>query len=216
MKKNELKPAIEALLIVSENYLAIADIVKLLKVKELDVKSAIEQLEQDYKTGEHGFEIRSNKDGYKFFTKAKYSELVKGYLGINNDVNLSPQAIETLAVVAYKQPISRLEVQDIRGVNSDGVIKTLEMHGLVYKSFDSIETGAGMYEVTDYCYELLGLTSKDDLVPLSPFVAESLEELGIVDEFVDSRKSTTKPKKAGNSTSADPGTELEKDSGTDK
>ncbi len=102
--------------------------------------------------------------------------MVERFLTDGQEVRLTQAALEALAVVAYRQPVSRARVSAVRGVNCDGVMRTLTLRGLVEEQSTDPETGAILYRTTDYFLERLGLASLDDLPELAPFLPENIED----------------------------------------
>jgi segregation and condensation protein B len=122
----ELRPVIEALLFVAEEPLAFKQLCKLLGgVEEADVRAALDELVADYQTPERGLELREIAGGWRISTRPQHHEFIRKYLKSRPSARLSLPALETLAVIAYKQPITIPEILEIRGVTSTSAIKTL-------------------------------------------------------------------------------------------
>ncbi len=117
-----------------------------------------------------GFELREGAEGWRIYVRAVHDELVTGFVLTQNPSRLSPAALETLAVIAYKQPISRGQVASIRAVNVDSVVRTLLSRGLVTEAFADPETGAVNYATTDLLLTQLGINSLNELPHLSPLL----------------------------------------------
>jgi len=117
-----------------------------------------------------GFELREVAGGWRIYVRATHDELVTDFVLTQNPSRLSPAALETLAVIAYKQPISRGQVASIRAVNVDSVVRTLLGRGLVTEAFTDPETGAINYATTDLLLTQLGINSLDELPHLSPLL----------------------------------------------
>lgn len=122
------------------------------------------------KTVRRGFELREVAGGWRIYVRATHDELVTDFVLTQNPSRLSQAALETLAVVAYKQPISRGQVASIRAVNVDSVVRTLLGRGLVTEAFTDSETGAINYATTDLLLTQLGINSLDELPHLSPLL----------------------------------------------
>jgi segregation and condensation protein B len=117
-----------------------------------------------------GFELREVAGGWRIYVRATHDELVTDFVLTQNPSRLSQAALETLAVIAYKQPISRGQVASIRAVNVDSVVRTLLGRGLVTEAFTDSETGATNYATTDLLLTQLGINSLDELPHLSPLL----------------------------------------------
>ena len=110
--------------------------------------------------------------GWRFYSREEYAAVVEGFVLDGQQARLTNAALETLAVVAYKQPISRARVSAIRGVNVDGVMRTLLTRGLVEEAGQDAETTANLYRTTSYFLERIGVTSIDDLPELAPYLPD--------------------------------------------
>src|SRR6266700_2718394 len=115
--------------------------------------------------------------GWRFYTREDCAPLVERFVSDGQEVRLSQAALETLAVVAYRQPVSRARVSAVRGVNCDGVMRTLVLRGLTEEAGTDKETGAILYRTTGYFLERLGLASLEDLPDLAPFLPENIEDI---------------------------------------
>jgi segregation and condensation protein B len=122
---------IEALLFVSSGLVSINQLSKALEMSESEVEGALADLETHYKMGGHGLRLMRIKSRVQLTTDGRLSQTVEEFLGLEATATLSQAALETLAIIAYKQPITRPEVDVIRGVNSDGVMRTLLSKGLI-------------------------------------------------------------------------------------
>jgi segregation and condensation protein B len=119
-----------------------------------------------------GFELRELGGGWRYYTRERHADLITAYVLEGRESKLSQAALETLAVVAYQQPISRARISAIRGVNVDGVMKTLLTRGLVEETGSDEVSGAVLFGTTSYFLERMGLRSLDDLPPLAPHLPE--------------------------------------------
>ncbi|MBN3585234.1 SMC-Scp complex subunit ScpB, partial [Algoriphagus aestuarii] len=124
-----------------------------------------------------GFDLREVAEGWRFYTRPECAEAVEHFLRDGHEVRLTQAALETLAVVAYRQPVSRGKVSAIRGVNCDGVMRTLVLRGLIEEAGQDPESGAILYRTTSYFLERLGLRSLDELPDLAPFLPDDIEGL---------------------------------------
>lgn len=143
------------------------------------VRQALETLVADYDgagTGRRrGFELREVGGGWRFYVREDYDDLVAEYIGGQAPVRLSQAALETLAVIAYKQPVTRSQVASIRAVNVDSVMRTLVARGLITELFTDAETGAINYGTTDQLLQNLGINSLDELPPISPLLDDGAD-----------------------------------------
>ncbi|WP_425562231.1 SMC-Scp complex subunit ScpB [Leifsonia kafniensis] len=126
-------------------------------------------------TVRRGFELREVAGGWRIYVRATHDALVTDFVLTQNPSRLSQAALETLAVIAYKQPISRGAVASIRAVNVDGVVRTLLGRGLITEAFTDSETGAINYATTDLLLTQLGINSLDELPHLSPLLSDGAE-----------------------------------------
>lgn len=143
------------------------------------VRQTIERLVADYNgVGggiRRGFELREVGGGWRLYVRAEHDEIVRDFVLTQNPSRLSQAALETLAVIAYKQPISRGAIASIRAVNVDSVVRTLLGRGLIIEAFTDSETGAIHYETTDLLMSQLGINSIDELPHLSPLLDDGAE-----------------------------------------
>jgi segregation and condensation protein B len=174
----ELRPALEAVLMVADQPLDHLTLASAVGYPPEEVRSALEGLAADYAEQGRGFDLRNVAGGWRFYTRDEYAPVVERFVMEGQQARLTQAALETLAVVAYKQPVSRARVSAIRGVNVDGVMRTLVSRGLVEECGHDQETGALLYRTTSYFLERIGITSLEELPELAPF----LPEMGEVDD----------------------------------
>ncbi len=142
-----------------------------------EVAATLRELSAEYTAGGRGFDLREVAGGWRFYTREDCAALVERFIRDGQEVRLTQAALETLAVVAYRQPVSRARVSAVRGVNCDGVMRTLTLRGLVEEAGTDPETGAILYRTTGYFLERLGLPSIDDLPDLAPFLPDDFEDI---------------------------------------
>jgi segregation and condensation protein B len=173
-----LASALEALLLVTDEPLDVSMLAQLVRRPIPDVEAELTALVADYDSSGRGFELREVAGGWRFYTRDTCREVVERFVRDGQLVRLTQASLETLAVVAYKQPVSRMRVSAIRGVNVDGVMRTLASRGLVEETGSDPESGAILYRTTAYFLERLGLRSLDELPELAPLLPdpESAEE----------------------------------------
>jgi segregation and condensation protein B len=168
----ELRPALEAVLMVADQPLDHLTLASAVGYPPAEVDSALQALAEEYATQGRGFDLRNVAGGWRFYTREEYAGAVERFVLDGQQARLTQAALETLAVVAYKQPVSRARVSAVRGVNVDGVMRTLVSRGLVEEAGQDSETTATLYRTTGYFLERIGVTSLDDLPALAPFLPE--------------------------------------------
>jgi segregation and condensation protein B len=171
-----LRPSLEALLMVADQPLETVTLATAVGYPVAEVIAALEGLVAEYAEQGRGFELRNVGGGWRYYTRDEYAAVVEGFVLDGQQARLTQAALETLAVVAYKQPISRARVSAIRGVNVDGVMRTLLTRGLVEEAGQDHETGANLYRTTGYFLERIGVTSLDELPELAPYLPD-MEDL---------------------------------------
>ncbi|WP_231441429.1 SMC-Scp complex subunit ScpB [Brevibacterium zhoupengii] len=184
MIDDEILAGIEAVLMISDSAVSATELATALGLDEDTVTDAIAELKADYDGGEdsrqRGFEIRLVAGGFRIFSRGDYHEIVKDFLTSGQSAKLSQAALETLAVIAYRQPISRPRIAAIRGVSVDGVIRTLLLRGLIVEAGKEATTSALLYTTTHQFLDALGMNSIDDLPEIAPYLPEDADvaELG--------------------------------------
>ncbi|WP_329109459.1 SMC-Scp complex subunit ScpB [Micromonospora sp. NBC_01699] len=174
---DELRAALEAILLVVDEPVAEIVLAQVLEQPINRVAAMLEQLSADYTEAGHGFDLRRAAGGWRLYTRPEYATYVERFVLNGQAVRLTQAALETLAVVAYKQPVTRSRISAIRGVNCDGVIRTLVARGLVEECGSEPDSGAFLYRTTTLFLEKLGLNTADELPPLAPFLPDDLEEI---------------------------------------
>ncbi|QIK73662.1 SMC-Scp complex subunit ScpB [Propioniciclava coleopterorum] len=168
-----LTAPLEALLLMATEPVGTAELAQALDVATPAVWEALEELALFYDETGRGFELRQVGEGWRLYTRAEHADLIAAWILEGQQAKLSQAALETLAVVAYLQPISRSRVSGIRGVNVDGVMRTLVTRGLVEEAGASAETGAMLFRTSALFLEKMGYTSLDDLPPIAPHLPEA-------------------------------------------
>lgn len=167
-----LANALEALLLVvdvpaAEELLAVTLDQSVARVTESLKRMSAELTERD-----SGIDLRRVGDGWRYFTRDRYAPYVEKLLLDGQRAKLTRAALETLAVIAYRQPVTRARVAAVRGVNVDGVIRTLVVRGLIAETGTDSETGGLLYRTTELFLERLGLSSLEDLPAIAPLLPE--------------------------------------------
>jgi len=173
------RSAIEAVLMVIDEPVTEEALASALELPIEDVGAALDELAQEYAHEQRGFMLRRLGGGWRIYSRPEYAPVVERFLLGGQQARLTQAALETLAVIAYRQPISRARIGAIRGVNVDGVVRTLLARGMVTETGQEPTGGAVLYGTTDLFLQRMGLDSLDDLPALAPYLpsAEVLEEL---------------------------------------
>lgn len=173
----ELRGALEAILLVVDEPVAELTLAQVLEQSPERIGPVLDDIAAGYTAAGHGFELRRAAGGWRLYTRPEYATYVERFVLDGQSVRLTQAALETLAVVAYKQPVTRSRISAIRGVNCDGVIRTLVSRGLIEECGTEPDSGAFLYRTTTMFLEKLGLNSVDELPPLAPFLPDDIEEL---------------------------------------
>ncbi|AXA96159.1 MULTISPECIES: SMC-Scp complex subunit ScpB [Microbacterium] len=165
---------IEAILLIVDEPQSLVALAAAVGAPVPTVRQAVETLVADYdgETGgpRRGFELREVGGGWRLYVRDEHDDLIAEYVGGQAPSRLSQAALETLAVIAYKQPVTRSQVASIRAVNVDSVVRTLLARGLITELFTDPETGAINYGTTDALLVNLGINSLDELPHISPLL----------------------------------------------
>lgn len=170
---SELKGALEAMLLVSSDPVSASQLAGVLDVAPGEVASLLAELKVEYEEANRGFQLREVAGGWRLFTHPAYHDQVEAFVLSWDTQKLSQAALETLAVIAYHQPVTREMVKGIRGVNSDGVISSLVDKGLIREMGRDADRGqAILYGTTNAFLEKFGLRSTRDLPDLEQFAPD--------------------------------------------
>jgi segregation and condensation protein B len=167
-----LRPSLEAVLMVADQPLDAVSLATAVGHPVDQVVSELQLLSEEYDEQGRGFELRNVAGGWRFYTREEYAGVVESFVLEGQQARLTQAALETLAVVAYKQPVSRARVSAIRGVNVDGVMRTLLTRGLVEEAGSDESTGAHLYRTSNYFLERIGVESIDELPELAPYLPD--------------------------------------------
>jgi segregation and condensation protein B len=173
------RAALEAVLMVVDEPVQVLQLAAALVLPVERVQALLAGLAAEYTEQQRGFELREVAGGWRVFSRPDVAPVVQRFVLDGQTARLTQAALETLAVVAYRQPVSRARVSGVRGVNVDGVMRTLTTRGLVEEAGHDPESGALLYRTTSYFLERMGLGSLDDLPPLAPY----LPEVDVLDEL---------------------------------
>jgi segregation and condensation protein B len=171
-----LQASLEAIMLVADEPVSEIVIAQVLERPRAEVAAALRELAAGYTAEQRGFDLREVAGGWRFYTREECAPVVERFVSDGQEVRLTQAALETLAVVAYRQPVSRARVSAVRGVNCDGVIRTLVLRGLVEEAGTDPETGAILFATTSYFLERLGLPGLEALPELAPFLPEHVDD----------------------------------------
>lgn len=174
-----LPAALESILLISESPVSAVDLATALGVPEPDVESALSELAAAYQSRGSGIEVRRVADGWRLFTTPGCQVAVERFIRDGQNARLTHAALETLAIVAYRQPISRGRIAAIRGVNVDSVVRTLVSRGLIEPAGEESEGQSVLFRTTTYFLERMGLRDLGEL----PEIADLVPALDTLDEL---------------------------------
>ena len=168
--------AIEAVLMVADEPITATHLATVLGLPRAEVSGYLADLAEEYsgRTGgrPRGFDLRDAGGGWRFYSAPAYAGVVGKFVLDGQTARLTQAALETLAVIAYRQPVTRGQVSGVRGVNVDGVVRTLTTRGLVGEVGTEPSSGAILYGTTPYFLERMGFTTLDQLPPLAPYLPD--------------------------------------------
>ncbi|MGL4744920.1 MAG: SMC-Scp complex subunit ScpB [Dermatophilaceae bacterium] len=173
--------AVEAVLMVTDEPVTATSLATAVEQPVADIEAVLAGLEAGYAAQNRGFTLREVGGGWRMYSRHEYAPVVERFVLDGQQARLTQAALETLAVIAYRQPVSRSRVAAVRGVNVDGVVRTLLTRGLVEEVGRDEESTATLYGTTSMFLERLGLGSLDELPALAPY----LPEVDALDEIVD-------------------------------
>lgn len=179
-----LTAALEALLMLADEPMGVMELAAAVRAQPEEVAEELRQLAAEYTAQLRGFDLREVAGGWRYYTRAECSPVVERFVLDGQQARLTQASLETLAVIAYRQPITRGRISAVRGVNVDGVIRTLMTRGLIEEAGSDGESGAHLYVTTAHFLERMGMSSLDELPPLAehlPDLADLEDVLGTVD-----------------------------------
>lgn len=165
------RAALEAVLMVADEPIPAVRLASVLGLPTEEVEALLTGLAEAYQAEQRGFELRRVADGWRFYSGLAQADVVARFVLDGQSARLTQAALETLAVIAYRQPVTRGQVSAVRGVNVDSVVRTLSARGLVHE-VGTEPSGAVLYATTGYFLERMGLTSLDQLPPLAPYLPD--------------------------------------------
>lgn len=176
-----LGAALEALLIVAVEPQSTVELAEATRHPVDAVAARLRELAQEYDDQERGFALREVAGGWRFYTSPSCAGMVERWVLDGQQARLTQAALETLAVIAYRQPVSRARISAVRGVNVDGVLRTLQSRGLIEEAGTDPSSQAILFRTTPYFLERMGIASLDDL----PDLAEHLPDLAELEAVID-------------------------------
>jgi segregation and condensation protein B len=168
----ELGAVLEAVLLVTDEPVPAMTLAQVVERPTGEIEAELARLAADYVEQGRGFELRQVAGGWRLYTRADCAPYVERFVLDGQQARLTQAALETLSVIAYRQPVTRQRVSAVRGVNVDGVVRTLLARGLITEAGPDEDTGATRYRTTSYFLERLGLQSLDELPSLAPLLPE--------------------------------------------
>ncbi len=180
-----LRGALEAVLMVVDEPISEVDLAVALETPLDDVRNTLLAMESEYARDARGFCLRSVGGGRRFYSRSEYAEVVEKFLVGGQQAKLTQAALETLAVIAYRQPVTRARVSAVRGVTVDSTVRTLITRGLVEELDRVGESGAMQLVTTPYFLERLGLRSLEELPALAPY----LPDVDVLDDIAEQGRS---------------------------
>ncbi|KGM14501.1 SMC-Scp complex subunit ScpB [Cellulomonas bogoriensis] len=165
------RAALEAVLMVADEPVASVRLATVLGLPTATVEQELDALAAQYRAHDRGFELRHAGSGWRFYSSPAMADVVSRFVLDGQTARLTQAALETLAVIAYRQPVTRGQVSAVRGVNVDSVVRTLAARGLVVE-VGTEPSGAVLYGTSPYFLERMGMTSLDELPPLAPYLPD--------------------------------------------
>ncbi len=177
-----LGAAIEALILVAVEPMSAIDLAQAVDAPVAEVEGTLAALSGEYEQQERGFALREVAGGWRFYTSPQCADLLQGWVLDGQQARLTQAALETLAVIAYRQPVTRARISAIRGVNVDGVVRTLISRGLITEAGTDPSSQAILYQTTAYFLERLGIANLEELPDISAYLPDLTE----LDDILDS------------------------------
>ena len=172
-----LKSCIEGILFISEATVSISEISYTLEITERKTEKILNELEREYLDKNRGFILRKVAGGYRLYSNPAISDILKVFVKSNIRTYISQAALETIAIICYRQPVTRTQIAEIRGVRTDSVILTLVDKGLIKEAGRLKEPGNPiLYKTSEKLLEIMGINSIKDLPPLQNFEDKNLED----------------------------------------
>lgn len=171
-----LRPCMEAILMVADNPVSSEQMARALDISEAHADEILRGLAQSYDDEGRGFELLMTSRGWQLANRPEFENAVSAFVTDGQTARLSQAALETLAIVAYKQPITRAQITAIRGVSSDGVIRSLTVRGLIREHGEDEESRAALLVTSGLFLDKMGIRSLSELPSLAPFLPQTVSE----------------------------------------
>ena len=168
-----LRSAVEAVLLVVDTPTSSTSLAQVLARPVAEVDAALRLLQAEYDAGGRGLDLREVAEGWRLYSREDFARYVERFVLDGQQARLTQAALETLAVIAYRQPVTRSRIAGIRGVSVDAVMRTLITRGLVEECGADPDTGGGLYRTTRLFLEKVGLRSLDELPSLAPLLPDT-------------------------------------------
>jgi segregation and condensation protein B len=179
LEDSELGAILEALLLVVDSPVTVDALATAIDQPAYRIAAKLQLMSQDYTARDSGIDLRETGGGWRMYTRARFAPYVERLLLDGARSKLTRAALETLAVVAYRQPVTRARVSAVRGVNVDAVIRTLLARGLITEAGNDPDSGAVTFATTELFLERLGLSELGDL----PDIAPLLPDVDVIDDI---------------------------------
>lgn len=168
---SQLRSRLESILLVVDSPASVEALARALDAEVSVVSDVLRALKRELDERGSGIDLRETEEGWRFYTRQDNADAVEQFVLDGTQTKLSRAALETLAVIAYRQPVTRAQVAGVRGVNVDGVVRTLVLRGLI-REVEATEGLAHQYETTELFLELLGIDSLERLPELAPLLPD--------------------------------------------
>jgi|SRR5215207_1164393 len=170
---DRLRAAVEAVLLVVDTPTSATTLASVIGRPVAEVQEALQSLRDEYDAGGRGMDLREVAEGWRLYSREEFAPYVERLILDGQQARLTQAALETLAVIAYRQPVTRSRIAAIRGVSVDAVMRTLLTRGLVEECGADPNTGGGLYRTTRLFLEKVGLRSLDELPSLAPLLPDT-------------------------------------------
>ena len=208
---DDLTRVLEALLLVVDTPVNAETLASATEQPVYRINDALHRMADELSARGSGIDLREAGGGWRMYTRARFAPYVERLLLDGARSKLTRAALETLAVVAYRQPVTRARVSAVRGVNVDAVVRTLMARGLITEAGSDSDTGATMFSTTELFLERLGLSSLAEL----PDIAPLLPDVDVIDDLSDNLDSEPRFAKLSRPSQADLPVSLDVDTDTD-
>ncbi len=174
---------LEAILIVADQPVTADQVAHAVNMTPQQAQDTLAALSLSYSQEGRGFELRETSGGWQLANRPEYETVVSAFVTDGQTARLSQAALETLAIIAYKQPVTRAQITAIRGVNSDGVIRSLTMRGLIRQEGEDQESHAALLGTSGLFLDKMGINSLSELPSLAPFLPDSFHDSSLESEL---------------------------------